>query len=160
MLLRPFTIAFYLLLFFTVGHTYGGLIKSHDYGPDGNSVLASMKTVRFNFNGSQCSFYDFHLGFGYTASIFLLFSAALSWHLGHVVEQVEKHQGIGNEKVLKVLKPVAWGLFLSFIPTAWLSWRFFFVGPAMLSTVITGLFGWECFTTFRVPVGEDKTAKE
>ena len=155
-MLRPFTIAFYLLLLFAAAHTYGGLIMSHDHGSQGNSVLASMKTVHFNFNGSQCSFYGFYLGFGYMASVFLLFSAALSWHLGRVVEE-EKRKG--NEEVLKALRPVAWGLFLSFIPTAWLSWRFFFAGPGVFSTIIAGLLGWECFTTFWAPVGEEKRAK-
>lgn len=136
---------------------------THDHGPQGNSVLASMKIVHFDFNGSQRSFYDFHLGFGYMASVFLLFSAALSWHLGRVVEEVKKQKGKGekkaNEKDLKALKPVAWCLFLSFIPTTVLSWRFFFAGPGVFSTVIAGLLGWECFTTFRTPVGEEKGAK-
>jgi len=163
-MLRPFTIAFYLLVVFAAGHTYGGLIMSHDHGPQGNSVLSSMKTVRFNFNGSQCSFYGLYLGFGYIATVFLLLSAALSWHLGRVVEKVEKKRKVkgkekGNEEVLKALRPVAWALFLSFIPTAWLSSRFFFAGPGMFSTVIAGLLGWECFTTFWVPVGEGKRAK-
>jgi hypothetical protein len=128
----------------------------YDYGPQGNSVLASMKTVRFDFNGSQCSFYGFQQGFGYTVTVFLLFSTVLSWHVGRVVEgerRKTKAKEKGNDEVMKALRPVAWGLFLTFIPVAWLNWRFFFAGPAVFSVVIAALMGWECFTTFRAPFG-------
>jgi hypothetical protein len=134
--LTPYRLATYLLLIFCTAHTFGGLLFPSSNGPAGDAVLASMKSVHFTFNGADCTYYGFHLGFGLMASVFLLFSAALTWHLS-------RFPG-GNP----VLRPVAWALFLAHVPTMVLSWQYFFAGPGISSTVIALLLGWECLTTY------------
>jgi hypothetical protein len=137
-LLNAYTVASGLLLIFATAHTVGGLLVSRSFGPEGDAVLASMKAVHFDFIGSERTFYDFHLGFGLTTSIFLVFSAALSWHLGRAAP-------------LPVLRPVAWALFLANVGNMALSWAYFFVSPGIFSTAIALLLGWECMTSFNDP---------
>src|SRR2546430_2708586 len=50
--LTPYHVATYLLLIFSAAHTLGGLFLPHGYGVDANDVLASMKSIHFDFNGS------------------------------------------------------------------------------------------------------------
>ena len=134
--LGPYQIATYLLLIFCTGHTLGGLFFAPSKGPAADAVLASMKAVHFRFNGADCTYYGAHLGFGLLTSVFLLLSAALTWHLG-------RFPG-GNA----ALRPVAWALFVAFVPTTLLSWWYFFAGPALLSLLVASLLGWECLTTY------------
>jgi hypothetical protein len=134
--LTPYRVATYLLLIFFIAHTFGGLLFPPSHGPAGDAVLASMKSVHFTFNGADCTFYGFHLGFGLMASVFQFFSAALTWHLSQFPS--------GNA----VLRPVAWALFLAHVPMVVLSWQYFFAGPGIFSTVIALLLGWESFTTY------------
>jgi hypothetical protein len=134
--LTPYRLATYLLVIFSTAHTFGGLFFPPSTGPAGDAVRASMKSVHFTFNGADCTFYAFHLGFGLMATVFLLLSAALTWHLGRFPS--------GNP----VLRPVAWAVFLAYVPTTLLSWRYFFAGPGVFSTLITLLLGWECWTTY------------
>src|SRR5271154_7613692 len=137
-LFNAYTVASGLLLIFATAHTVGGLLLSRSFGPAGDAVFASMKAVHFDFNGTERTFYDFHMGFGLTASVFLVFSAALSWHLGRAAP-------------LPVLRPVAWALFLANVCNMVLAWAYFFVGPGVFSTAIALLLGWECMTSFNNP---------
>src|SRR5262245_4308687 len=75
--LRPFRIATYLLVIFCALHTGGGMLAQKSLGPAADTVFAAMKAVHFDFNGSDCTWYGFWFGFGLTASVFLLFSAAV-----------------------------------------------------------------------------------
>jgi hypothetical protein len=134
--LTPYRLATYLLLIFAAAHTFGGLLFPPSHGPASDAVLASMKSVHFNFNGADCTFYGFHLGFGFMASVFQLLSAALTWHLARFPR--------GDP----VLGPVAWALFVAHGAATVLSWRYFFAGPGVFSTVVTVLLGWESLTTY------------
>lgn len=134
--LTPYRLATYLLLIFSIAHTFGGLLYPPSRGPAGDAVVESMKSVHFMFNGADCTFYEFYLGFGLLVSVFLLCSAALTWHLSRFPS--------GNA----ALRPVAWSLFLAYVPTMVLSWRYFFAGPGVFSTLIALLLGWESLTTY------------
>jgi hypothetical protein len=118
-----------LLLFFAVNHTIGGLFTTYDFGTAANAVFAGMKSSTFDFFGSRRTYYDFYLGFGLYATVFLLFSAALSWQLS----RFPNHE---------VLQPVKWILFLAQVANVVLSWRYFFIAPVIVSTIITFLLGW------------------
>ncbi|KAK9234318.1 hypothetical protein V1525DRAFT_413453 [Lipomyces kononenkoae] len=134
--LTPLHISTYVLLVFASGHTLG-LCLPHDYTPAANAVLASMKTVHFDFNGSDCTFYGFYTGFGLMVTVFMLFSAFLTWLLA---------EAKASDRA--VLKPIAWALLLAYLPMTGLSWMYFFVFPGVFSTVITGLIGWGCWTKY------------
>jgi hypothetical protein len=121
-----------------------------------NSVLASMKNTHFIFNGADCTFHRFRMGSGLTVTVFLLFSAVVTWVLAEAKSRIEDDQrkgqkgrkGEGPQVLSEVLRPVAWGLFVACLGTMVLSWLYFFVGPGVFSTVIAGLLGWEAWRTF------------
>jgi hypothetical protein len=136
--LSLYRIATYLLVLFCVLHTAGGMLAQKSLGPDSDAVFSSMKAVHFNFNGADCTWYGFWFAFGLTASVFLLFSAAVSWTLASVTRE---HWASAA--------PIAWALFASHAFHAFLSWRYFFAGPGVFSTVITALLGVGAFRKSR-----------
>jgi hypothetical protein len=139
--IRPSRAAAGLLLVFAASHTIGGLLFPPSNGPAADAVLASMKSTHFDFNGSDCTFYGFHMGFGLMVSVYLALSAVMAWILGG--ERVAR-----NPAVKEGLRPVAWALLISHVGTAILSWKYFFTGPGVISTVVALLLAWECMTTF------------
>jgi hypothetical protein len=128
--LGVYRIATYLLLLFCLGHTAGGMLSHKSLGPAADAVFASMKAVHFNFNGADCTYYGFWLGFGLMVSVFLLFSAVVAWCLGSV-----------KPAHWPSVAPIAWALFASHVCNVVLSWTWFFAGPGVLSTVIAALLG-------------------
>jgi hypothetical protein len=128
--LGPYRIATYLLILFCVGHTAGGMLAQKSLGAESDAVFAAMKTVHFNFNGADCTWYGFWFAFGLTTSVFLLFSAVATWSLASV-----------NPGHWPRVSLIAWALFASHTCQAVLSWRYFFAGPGVFSTVITALLG-------------------
>jgi hypothetical protein len=131
-----------LLLVFAASHTIGGLLFPPSNGPAADATLALMTSTHFDFIGSDCTFYGFHMGFGLMVSVYLVLNAIMAWVLGD--------EGVArNPAVKKALRPLAWALFISLIGTAILSWKYFFIGPVVISTVVALLLGWECMTTFK-----------
>jgi hypothetical protein len=132
--INSYRIATALLVVFCASHTVGGLLSPHDYGTPGNNVLASMRHVHFDFFGSDCSFYGFHMGFGLMASVFLAVSAAITWTLGN--PRVRANPGVARE-----MRPIALTLLVAYVGVTLLSWKYFFIGPIGFSAVITVLIG-------------------
>jgi hypothetical protein len=124
----PYRLATYLLVIFFAGHTFGGMLGQRSLGAASDAVFDAMKAVHFDFNGADCTWYGFWFGFGLMASIFLLFSAVISWQL---------------DRVPKVSWPlvstIAWALFATHVGVAVLSWAYFFTGPGIFSTLAAGL---------------------
>src|SRR5271166_2551139 len=110
-----YRIATYLLVVFCAGHTVGGMLTQKSLGAESDAVFSMMKTVHFNFNGGDCTWYGFWLAFGLMASAFLLFSAVVAWTLADVAPSQ-----------WSMVAPVAWALFASHVCNAVLSWRYFF----------------------------------
>ncbi len=132
--LGPYRIATYLLVLFCAGHTAGGMLEQKSLGPASDAVFSAMKAVHFDFNGADCTWYGFWFAFGLTASVFLLLSAVAAWTL----------DAAGPEHWSSVA-PIAWALFASHAFHVFLSWRYFFAGPGVLSTIITVLLGLGAF---------------
>ena len=128
-----YRISSYLLIFFAFTHTVGGLLSKKDFGPEADATLSSMKAVYFNVMGASRSYYDFYFGFGITVTVFFLFSAAVSWFIG----------GMGPGDRLAV-RPIAWGLFISYVLVAGISWVYFFIAPSVTATIIAILLGIAC----------------
>jgi hypothetical protein len=136
--LSVYRIATYLLVLFCVLHTAGGMLAQKSLGFESDAVFSSMKAVHFNFNGADCTWYGFWFAFGLTASVFLLFSAAVAWTLA-----ATKPDNWSS------MAPIAWALFASHAFHVFLSWRYFFAGPGVFSTVITSLLGIGAFRKSR-----------
>ena len=132
--INSYRVATALLVVFCALHTIGGLLLPYDYGAPGNNVLASMEQVHFDFFGSDCSFYGFHMGFGLMVSVFLAVSAAITWTLGNPRVRA-------NPVVVREMRPIALALMVAYAGTALLSWKYFFIGPFGFSTAITVLIG-------------------
>ena len=126
--LSPFRIATYLLVLFFLGHTGGGMLAQKSLGPAADTVFTAMKTVHFDFNGSDCTWYGFWFGFGLTVSVFLLLSAVISWQLDSV-----------SREQWPAVSVIAWALVGSHVVNTALSFKYFFVGPGIFGTAVVGL---------------------
>jgi hypothetical protein len=124
--LGPFRVATYLLVLFCFGHTVGGMLSHKSLGPQADAVLAQMRAVHFAFHGGDCTWYGFYFGFGMTTSLFLVLSAVIAWCLASVPAR-------GWPSVA----PIAWALVASHAANTWLSWRYFFPGPVVISGLVT-----------------------
>jgi hypothetical protein len=124
----PFRIASALLIVFFFGHTFGGMSGRRSFGPASDAVLAAMKTVRFDFNGSSVTWYGFWLGFGLTVSVYLLLAAVVAWQLERV-----------PPASWSLVSVIAWSLVGAMGGTAALSFAYFFAGPGVIATLVTVL---------------------
>ncbi len=131
-----YRICSYLLVIFFLSHTFGGMLSHADHGVAADGVLSLMKSVDFEIMGSTVTWGGMYLGFGLLFSVFLLFSAVLTWHLGGL-----------DEKARAALLPVSWALFASFVAVAVLGWVYFFIAPQIVGTVIVVLLGAACVKT-------------
>lgn len=122
--LTPYKVAAYLLGLFFMGHTVGGMIVQPSRGAASDAVLESMKQVHFDFRGADATWYGFWLGFGLLASVFLLLSVIMAWHLDNV-----------PAPSWPAVSTIAWALAASHVATAILSWKFFFAGPGTIGTL-------------------------
>jgi hypothetical protein len=113
-----------LSVLLALGHTAGGL---QDWSPPGKTeVLQSMGTFRFDAFGSNRSYLDFYLGFGYIISLYMLAQALLLWQLASLASLSDA----------RVRPLVATFLAVSVGATA-LDWALFFVVPAVSNLVIS-----------------------
>ena len=122
-----------VLVVFAASHTAGGLFGPHAYGTEGEAVFTAMKTVQFPAMGASCTWYQFWLGFGLITTLYLLFAAAVAWHLGGMAP-------LDRKKAL----PIGWALFASVVVTAVLSWVYFFPAPGVTATLAAALLGLAC----------------
>jgi hypothetical protein len=127
----PFRIAAVLLIIFCAGHTAGGMLAQDSLGTDADAVFAQMKAVHFAFQGSDCTWYGFWFGFGMTTSLFLLLSAIIAWQLEKV-----------PPAAWSAVSVIAYSLVAVHAVNTFLSWKYFFIGPAVFSAVVTALLAW------------------
>ena len=108
-----YRIASVLIVLFAAGHTLGFRRSDPRWGVD--ALLASMKSLRFNTQGFNRTYWDFFTGFGLFVSIFLILAAVLAWQLGGL-----------PPKMLHSLRGLVWVLAICFVGVTILSWRYFF----------------------------------
>ena len=119
-----YRIASVLLILFALGHTLGFRRVDPRWGVD--SIIAALRSTYFDVQGLNRTYWDFYVGFGLFVTILLVFVAVLSWQLG----------GFSKES-LSLMPLVTWGLAACFILVTFLSWKYFFVVPAIFSAVVT-----------------------
>lgn len=128
-----YRVASLLFIVFAVGHTVGFLTFKPP-SPEGVAVRDAMQAVHFQVKGSNFTYADFYTGFGLYATVYLLFSAFLAWHLGKLARTAP--QTIGS---------LGWVFVAVQVASLVLSWRYFLVPPVILSALLAlclGTAGW------------------
>jgi hypothetical protein len=118
-----FRIAAVLLLFFALTHTWGFRQTDPSWGID--AVVGSMRSIHFDVQGSDRTYWDFFIGAGFSVGVFLLFTAVIAWQLGGL-----------PDTTLAAVRGIPWTLALCLAVIAAVSWKFLFVVPAALAAII------------------------
>ncbi len=119
-----YRIAAVLLLLFAIGHTLGFRQSDPQWGVD--ALLASMRSIHFDVQGFNRSYWDLFQAAGFSVGVFYLFAAILAWQLGGLP--------IAN---LALMRGIAWTFALCFGAITVVSWRYLFILPIAFSIVIT-----------------------
>jgi hypothetical protein len=119
-----FRIASILFVFFAAGHTFG-FMRFKPPTTESLAVREAMNNVHFQVRGSDFSYGGFYTGFGLTITVYLIFFAFLSWHLGSIAR--EHPESIGA---------LAWSLVAVQLASVVLSWIYFSIAPAALSALL------------------------
>ena len=119
-----YRIAAVLLLLFAVGHTLG--FRQSDPAWRVDSLLASMRSIHFDMQGFDRTYWDLFTAAGFSVGIFYLFAAILAWQLGGL-----------PAATLVSMRPTAWAFALCFAALTVVSWRYLFVIPIVFSALIT-----------------------
>jgi len=118
-----------LLVLFAIGHTVG--FRQVDPSWNAGAVATSMQSVSFDVQGFHRSYWDFFTGFGFFVTVFLLFAAILAWQFGSIPGES-----------LAAIPVLRWSFAICFVLIAAMTWRYFFMAPGVLSTLVAlGLVG-------------------
>ena len=113
-----------LLLLFAIGHTLGFRQSDPTWGVD--ALLASMRSLHFNVQGFNRTYWDLFVAAGFSVGVFYLFAAILAWQLGGL-----------PAATLALMRGTAWAFALCFAAITAVSWRYLFIVPIAFSIVIT-----------------------
>ena len=119
-----YRIAAVLLVLFAAGHTLGFSQSDPKWGVD--ALLSSMRSIHFDVQGFNRSYWDFFVAAGFSVGVFYLFAAILAWQLGGL-----------PAATLALMRGTAWAFALCFAAITFVSWRYLFMIPIVFSSVIT-----------------------
>jgi len=119
-----YRIAAVLLLLFAVGHTLGFRQSDPQWGVD--ALLASMRSVHFEVQGFNRTYWDLFVAAGFCVGIFYLFAAILAWQLARL-----------PAATLALMRGTAWAFAVCFAAVTVVSWRYLFMLPVAFSILIT-----------------------
>src|SRR5690349_15912756 len=119
-----YRIAAVLLLLFALGHTLGFRQSDPQWGVD--ALLASMRSVHFEVQGFNRTYWDLFVAAGFCVGIFYLFAAILAWQLARL-----------PAATLALMRGTAWAFAVCFAAITVVSWRYLFMLPVVFSMVIT-----------------------
>ena len=119
-----YRIAAVLLLLFAAGHTLGFRQSDPQWGVD--ALLGLMRSIHFDVQGFNRTYWDLFLAAGFSVGLFYLFAAILAWQLG----------GLPAE-ILTRMQGTAWAFALCFAAITIVSWRYLFLLPIAFSVLIT-----------------------
>jgi hypothetical protein len=108
-------------------HTVGGVFGKPKHGAPEIAVIDTMKTQRFDFMGSMRSYHDFLFGYGLAVTITLLLQGILFWQLGAAITTNPS-----------LVRPIVAVFFMGSVLTATVSWKYFFIAPAITQLLIAG----------------------
>ena len=119
-----YRVAAVCLLLFAVGHTLGFRQSDPKWGVD--ALLRSMRSIHFDVQGFNRTYWDLFVAAGLSAGVFYLFAAILAWQLA----------GLPAETLAR-MRGIPWAFALSFAAITVVSWRYLFILPIAFSLVIT-----------------------
>src|SRR3954466_11265780 len=119
-----YRIAAVLLLLFAAGHTLGFRESDPAWGVD--AMLGSMRSIHFDVQGFNRTFWDFFVAAGFSVGVFYLFAAVLAWQLGGL-----------PAATLALMRGTAWAFALSFAAISVVSLKYLFTIPVAFSIAIT-----------------------
>ena len=119
-----YRIAAVLLLLFAVGHTFGFRQSDPKWGVD--ALLGSMRSIHFDVQGFNRTYWDLFVAAGFSVGVFYLFAAILAWQLGGL-----------PATTLALMRGTARAFALCFAAITIVSWRYLFIIPIAFSIVIT-----------------------
>ncbi len=113
-----------LLLLFALGHTLG--FRQSDPGWGVDALLASMRSIHFEVQGFNRTYWDLFVAAGFSVGVFYLFAAILAWQLGSLPADT-----------LALMRGTAWAFAFCFALITVVSWRYLFILPIAFSILIT-----------------------
>jgi hypothetical protein len=119
-----YRIASVLLLLFAIAHTLG--FRQSVPTSEVDALLASMRSIHFDLQGFDRTYWDLFLAAGFSVGVFYLFAAILAWQLGGL-----------PAATLALMRGTAWGFALSFAAITVVSWLYLFIIPIAFSLAIT-----------------------
>ena len=119
-----YRVAAVLLLLFAIAHTLGFRQSDPKWGVD--ALLGSMRSIHFDLQGSNRTYWDLFVAAGLSVGLFYLFAAILAWQLGGLPVETLAH-----------MRSIAWTFALCFAAITIVSWRYLFILPVVFSLVIT-----------------------
>jgi hypothetical protein len=119
-----YRIAAVLLLLFALGHTLGFRQSDPTWGVD--ALLGSMRSLHFEVQGFNRTYWDLFVAAGFCVGVFYLFAAILAWQLAGL-----------PAATLALMRGTAWAFALCFAAITVVSWRYLFLLPIAFSIVIT-----------------------
>ena len=119
-----YRIAAVLLLLFAIGHTLG--FRQSDPGWGVDALLVSMRSIHFDVQGFNRTYWDLFVAAGFSVGVLYLFAAILAWQLGGL-----------PAATLALMRCTAWAFAVCFAAITVVSWRYLFIIPIAFSIVIT-----------------------
>ncbi|MFL6439346.1 MAG: LIC_13387 family protein [Terriglobales bacterium] len=123
-------IASVLAFIHCVLHTIGGVFSSPTHGAEEIAVIDAMKSHRFDVLGSMRSYWDFFFGYGLFVTLGLLVAAILFWQLSVYARN--------NAALVRSITAL---FFCNYVIMAIVSWRYFFIAPAITELLIAACLG-------------------
>jgi hypothetical protein len=117
-------IASIITLLFAVGHSMGAPWTPVNASAPA-AVVEAMKSVRFDALGSSRTYWEFYFGFGVSISIYLFMQAAVLWFLATIARNQPS-----------AVRPIVVVLLLGYSANVYVTWRYFFIVPLVLSIVM------------------------
>jgi hypothetical protein len=130
---NPYRLASCVLVLYAIGHTAGAVISTPRLGAAADAVATTMKSVHFDAQGFEVSWYGFYLGFGWFVSLFFILSAVISWHIGGL--PMRDRAG---------LAAITWSLCLSYVGSVAIAWKCLFAAPIAFSSIVALLLATGC----------------
>jgi hypothetical protein len=119
-----YRIAAVLLLLFAAGHTLG--FRQSDPAWRVDALLGSMRSIHFDVQGFNRSYWDLFEAAGFCVGVLYLFAAILAWQLAGL-----------PASTLGLMRGVRWAFALCFAAITVVSWRLLFMLPVVFSILIT-----------------------
>jgi hypothetical protein len=127
-----------VLMLYCALHSYGALISTPHFGAASDAVLESMRSVRFDAQGFDDTWYGFYLGFGWFSSVLFAVSALQLWIIGgRSLEERRKERAIVGS------------LALAYVAGVWLCARYFHPAALVFAVVALGTILWAMISDAR-----------